>query len=404
MSIYAEIFDAGTYPLKNPATYPAVPGMDRVYYNESDFETDGVDNRSTEINELVRTVNDFELAPWPEKFSGKCYIDRTSRYQSDAALTGLGLNFHRYERLRDESHPLAAGEWTLDLAEDGTLDRTAGRVVRALTWEEVQDRAANPTEWLRLDFINDKDSGTNLKNQLWVRFQSLRGKEYRLEIPDNVLFAPLDLTHPERYRVLDDDGNRVENELSPHLLNLYNRGRYKLYLRPRKWRYVATVVVHYWYISPFERFRAQEIFTRAHTHRPPFYPYRHDLIQTTQVANIPDYFGVEHSLDIGINWQWEHSRSAHALAREIIEGQYFTKLVVKLFGGNEDPVVVVSSRPPDAGDIVLGIGRLDSSGRESRYWIQQTTDLTSVYPWEVLGSFIVPWSVTHAADYTNPYY
>lgn len=394
MTIHAEIFDAGTRPRLNSPLYPTVPGMDTVYYSECDFEEDNVSPRPDEINEAIRTVEDFELRPWPEKFSGKCYIDRTERYASDAALTGLGLNLHRYERLRDESHYLAAGEWTLDLDADGTLDRTDGRVVRALTWEEVQDRATNPQDWLRLDFINDDLAGTDLKNQLWVRFQSIRGKEYRLEIPNNVLFAPIDLTHPERYRVLDDDGNRVENELSPHLLNLYNRGRYRLYLRPRKWRYVATVIAHYMYVSAFEMFIAQEIFTRAHTDRPPFYPYRHDLIHTTQEANLPDYYGNLHSYDVGISWNWEHSRAAAALSREIIEGQWWTKLVVKIFVGNEAPVVVVSSRPPDAGDIVLGIGRIDSSGRESRHWIQQTTDLTSVYPWEVLGSYIVPWYVT----------
>jgi hypothetical protein len=391
--INAHLLDAGTYPRKNPATYPSVPGMDRVYYNEGDFEEDNADPRPEEINELIRDVQDFELEPWPEEFSGKCYIDNTRRYQSDG-LDGLQLNLHRYHRLTDETNLVPAGEWTLDLDATQELDRAAGRVVRELTWREVQDRADDPTQYLRLDFINQDLAGTNLKDPLFARWRSLRGKEYRLELPDNVLFAPFDLTHAERYRVLHDDGTRVDPELSDDLLNMYNGGRYRLYLRPRKWRYVATVVAHYWYISAFEYFRAQEIFTRAHTQRPPFFPYRHDLIHTTQTADIPDYWGIYHSYDVGISWQWEHSRSAAALSREIIEGQYFTKLVVKLFGGNEYPVVVISTRPADPDDIVLGIGRIDSSGRESRYWIQQTAELSSVYPWEVIGSYIVPWTVT----------
>lgn len=401
--IVAQLFDAGTIPRKNPATFPSVPGMDSVYYNESDFEEDGVDPRPHEINELVRTVNDFDLAPWPEKMSGKCYLDNTSRYQSDG-LDGLQLTLHKFDRLTGESPIASAGEWRLDLSDDQQLDREAGRVVRELRWREVQERAETPAEWLRLDLINENLTGTNLKDPLFANWIGLRGKEFQLELPDNILFAPFDLSHPERYRVLDDDGNQVESELSPHLLNLYNGGRYRIYLRPRKWRYVAVVIVHYAHISPFEYFIAEETFTRAHTHRPPFYPYRHDIIETSKYAIIPDYWGIYHSLDIGVNWQWEHSRSAHALAREIMEGQLFGKLYSKIFAGNEYPVVTITTREPDPDDIVLGIGRIDSSGREDRFWIQQTANLYSVYPWTVIGSFIVPWSVTFAGDYTNIFY
>lgn len=391
--ITAQLLDVGTIPLLNPATYDPVPGMDRAYFNEEDFEEDNVDPRPAEINELILGTDEFELRPWPEKLSNRCWIDNSPRYVSDG-LDGLQLNLHRYDRLSGETPFTPAGEWILDLDAHQQIDREPARVVRELTWREVQERAANPAEWLRLDLINRATSGTALEDPLFARWQGLRGNEFRLELPDNVLFAPFDLTHEDRYRVLDDDGLPLDSDLSPHVLNLYNGGHYRIYLRPRKWRYVATCVVHYWYISAFEYFRAQEIFTRAHTHRPPFYPHRHNLIQTTKTADLPDYFGTYHSYDTGINWQWEHSRSAAALSREIIEGQYWTKLVVKLFGGNEAPWVTVSSRPPDRNDIVLGIGRIDSSGRESKYWIQQTQDLTSIYPWEVLGSYLVPWYVT----------
>ena len=391
--ITAQLFDVGTIAKLNPATHDPVPGMDRVYYNEEDFEEDNVDPRQEAINNLILGTEDVTIEPWPEDFSNRVWIDETTRYESDG-LDGLQLNLHRFDRLTEETPFVPAGEWKLDTESRQQTDRELARVVRELTWEEVQDRAANPTEWLRLPLINRSTAGTDIEDSLVAHWRGIRGNEFRLELPDNVLFAPFDLTHEDRYRVLYDDGTRVPADVSSHYLNLHNGGRYRLYLRPRKWRYVATLVAHYWYISAFEYFRAQEIFTRAHTHRPPYYPIRHDLIQTTQTADLPDYFGNLHSYDTGINWQWEHSRSAAALSREVIEGQYWTKLVVKIFGGNSPPWVTVSSRPADAGDIVLGIGRIDSSGRESRHWIQQTKDLTSIYPWEVLGSYLVPWYVT----------
>ena len=391
--ITAQLLDVGTCVLKNPATYPPVPGMDRAYFNESDFEEDNVAPRQEAINNLILATDDFELRPWPEKLSNRAWVDNTPRYETDG-LSGLQLNLHRFDRLTGETPFVPAGEWYFDLDDRQQTDREKARVVRELTWREVQDRAENPAEWLRLDVINRAAGGTDLEDPLFANWQGLRGNEFRLELPDNVLFAPFDLTHEDRYRVLDEAGDRVDPDLSPHLLNLYNGGHYRIYLRPRKWRYVATCVAHYWYISGFEYFRAQEIFTRAHTHRPPYYPIRHNLIQTTKTADLPDYFGNYHSYDTGINWQWEHSRSAAALSREIIDGQYWTKLVVKIFGGNSAPWVTVSTRPPDFGDIVLGIGRIDSSGRESIYWIQQVVDLVTVYPWEVLGSYLVPWYVT----------
>lgn len=390
--ITAQLLDAGTYPLKNSVLFETVPGMDSVYFNESDFEEDNTDPRPREINELILATEDLELKPWPKRISNRCWIDNTPRHVSDG-LDGLRLNLHRFDRLTGETPLVPAGEWILDLDARQQLDTEAGRVVRELTWKEVQDRAEAPAEWLRLDVIN-RAGHTKLTDPLFANWRGLRGNEFRLELPDNVLFAPFDLTNADDYQVVGDDGEPINSELSPHFMNLYNGGNYRLYLRPRKWRYVATVIAHYWYISAFEYFRAQEVFTRAHTHRPPFYPNRHNLIQTTKTADVPDYFGTKHSTDDGIAWQWEHTRSAGTIAREMIDGQYWTKLIVKIFGGNEMPVVVVSSRPPDPGDIVLGIGRIDSSGRETRYWIQQTADLIAAYPWEVLGSYIFPWYVT----------
>lgn len=392
--ISAELIDAGTYPLKNPATFPSVPGMDSMYYNELDMEEDNTNPRPHEINEGIRDAGEFDLRPWPVPFQNQCWIDNSPRYQFDG-LDGFQLLLHRYDRTTGETPIVPAGETTLDLDAAKQVDNeSAARLVRKLTWEETQARETNPTEWIRLDLINRASAGTDLRNPLFANWRGLAGTEFRVCVPDNVLFAPFDLSHSERYDVLDDDGDKLPDDQVEHRITLHAGGRYRLYFRPRKWRYVAFVVAHYIHATAFEYFVAQEFFTRAHTHRPPFYPIRHDLIRTTKTQSLPDYFGNYHSYDEGINWQWEHSRSAAALAHEIIDGQYWTKLVVKIFAGNEAPIVTISNRPADAGDIVFGIGRVDNyTGRETRTWIAQREDLTHLYPWTVLGSYFVPWYI-----------
>jgi hypothetical protein len=388
--ISAQLLDAGTTAKVNPATYPVTPGMDSIYYNEDDFEEDGVDPRPTAINVLLKDVGEFELKPWPEPFLKNCWIDTTKRYELDG-IDGFRLNLHRFDRTTEATPIVPAGEAALELDVEKELGGAPARFTRELTWQEVQARAADPTQWLRLDVINRNQAATDLEDPISAQWAGLRGTEFRLELPNQSLFAPFDLTHPERYRVELDDGTRLPEEEAAHRMTLHAGGRYRLYLRPRKWRFVATVIASYAYISGFEYFVAQETFTRAHTHRPPFFPIRHDLIHTTKTADVPNYFGDLRSVDAGISWQWEHSRSAAAMAHEMIDGQYWTKLVVKIFAGNSDPDVTISSRPPDKGDIVLGIGRIDNySGRESRSWIVQDKDLTHLYPWEVLGQYLVP--------------
>lgn len=393
--ISAKILDAGTSPIKNPVLLgPFPPGMDGLVYREIDFEEDNVDPRPAEINDAMRAVEDVSIRPWPEELPGQSWIDKTRRYETDGD-DGFRLNLYRHDRTSGTYAPVPAGEITLELNEPRETNEQAARITRELTWEEIQNRATTPADWLRLNVENRKSTGTDLENPLSIQWRGLRGTEYRLEMPDQSLFAPFDFRYPERYQGMTDDGVLLDPNETAGRLSLFAGGRYRLYFRPRKWRYVATVIAHYLLISAFELVPFSEVFTRANTQRPPFYPIRHDLIHTSKIKTIPNFYGDLRSWDAGINWQWEHTRSAAAIAHEIIDSQYWTKLLVKLFVGNEDADVTITRYPPDPDDIVFGIGRIDTAtGRESRTWIVQRAELVDQYPRIVLGQYLVPFAVT----------
>ena len=388
--ISAKILDAGTTPVIDPLD--TTPGMTAFYWNEADFETDFMADRQEEINAIVRDAGPLEVEPWPVPLTRHAPIDDTERYEATGD-EGLILELYRVDHLRDETPPAPAGEVRLDLDSEPATDPNASRITREKTWREIQAGAENPTEWLRLDSKN-VTGGTRLKDPVSVQFRGLVGQEFRLVVPDQMIFAPFDLRYPERYYVRDDDGRRLDDERGLHEMSLQNGGDYTLYLRPRRWRYVATVIAHYLLISPFEVVPMDEFFIRAHFHRPPYYPYRHNIIESSANPTVPNYYGDLRSYDEGVNWQWEHSRAAGYLAQEIIDAQFYTLCLVKIFIGNEDADVTISQYPPEANDVVLGIGRRDrSTGREVRRWVCQKYDLTHVYPWTVISQNLVPFRV-----------
>lgn len=388
--ITAKLIDAGTQAVIDPLN--SKPGMTAFYWNEADFETDNLDDRQNPINGYMTDAGELEVEPWPTPLTRQAPVDNTDRYEAPGD-EGLRMELYGVDQLVEDTHPAPAGDVRLDLADFPQTDPNDGRLTRENTWLEIQAAAEEPTEYLRLDSKNFT-GGTRLKDPVALQWKALAGQEFRLVVPDQSLFSPLDLRYPERYYVRDDDGRRLSDEESRHLMSLQNHGDYLIYLRPRKWRYVATVIAHYLFISPFELVPHDEIFIRAHTHRPPYYPYRHDILTTSQNPTLPNYYGDLRSQDTGVDYQWVHSRSAGTLAQEIIDSQYWTLCLVKLFLRNEDADVTISRRPPDTNDIVLGIGHRDTfTGREVRRWIVQKYDLTHLYPWTVISQNLVPFRV-----------
>jgi hypothetical protein len=385
--IYARPYDAGTVVTHDDANEP--PGMDRVYWREADLEENIGENKAEQINRAMMDPEPVELRPWPELFPAHAWIDWTDRYQADGD-EGLRLEVHSVDSLGGRAHPTPAGVARFTTDPQPLVEPTEERIQRAATWQEVQGLYG--PDWLRLDTKNET-GGTRLKAPLALNFGRLRGTGFRLVLPDNSLFAPFDLTHPERYHVTDEDGRHLAGD---HWLDLAPRGHYNLYFRPRRWRYVAVVIAHYWIVSGFESFPADEVFTRSHYDRPPFYPYRHNYPQSAASTSYQNYFGFPRSYDQGITEQWNMSRNAGALRLEIMEGQIYTLCWAKIFIGNEDADVALYRIAPRAADVVLGIGRVDpATGSESRVWVHQLEDAAAWYPDKLLGQYLVPFAVAN---------
>lgn len=382
--MYCELYDAGTVPVISRA---AVPGMDQLYWREADFEEQVGEDLSNHVNAEMRDCEPFDLAPWPELLPRHVWVDYTNRYDVSGD-DGLRFELHLRDPDSGECYPIPAGDFAL--LPDPEPDRLAeeGRLLRGAAWREIQ--AVEGSSWLRLDTINET-GGTDLEAALVMGVLGAGGNAHRLVLPDNSFFAPFDMTLGRTaYSVTDDDGNPLDGE---HWLDLVAGQHYRLYLRPRRWRYVATVVATFFYASFFEAFETTEVFTRAHFDRPPYYPHRHNLLTNRDELHWEDWYGNPLAWDPGVDWQWSHSRSSGYLRDEILAAQQWELCWVYVLTGVSDASVVVWRYPPEPGHVVLGIGRVDLDGHESRVWVSQSTDRSADYPQTVLGRFLVPFYV-----------
>jgi len=388
--ISAEVYDAGSEPVQ-PVS--GIPGMDELYWRDGDFEEELFQSRLYETNVICRAVSPLlTMRPWPDQLARKMWVDFTTRYAATED-DGLAFRLYRHDVLEDDCPPVPSDHADFVYSPDENADHAQSHVIKMDDWEAIQAAADYPPNWLRLPTGNEL---AGLKAPLALRWNDQAGIGYRLELRENSLFAPFDLRlGSEYYRVLDDNGDAVSPYEAEHLLDIREGGRYRLYLRPARWRYVATVVAHYTIITPFESWPIDETHTRAHYDRPPIYPKRHDVINTSQDASYPNYYGTLCCLDSGIDWQWSASRSAARLAIEVLDAQYWTLCEFKLFIGYEIPWVAVWRYPPQVGAIVAGLERIDSaSGERSRVWIQQRLDVSDRYPQTVLGVFLTPrWTI-----------
>jgi len=403
-TLTVKMFDAGTQPVYPDAT--DIPGCDRLYWREgTTWEENVASPRIAEQNfEMWDTLDlgSVSMDPWPETLPPVAWADFSSSnraYGSDGVRPELYHNDPFTDPAAADWPLCPAGAGRLELNPEPTADPEEGRVTTTLDYLEIQ--AVQGPQWYRLETDNEH-LGTRLKKPLLMVWARLTGPSYRLVMPDNSIYTPFDLRHGlDWYFLVDEHRARIPDELAEGLLDLANRGHYTLYLRPRRWRYVATVVAHFMYISFAWQFLAQEYFIRSHYDRPPFYPYRHNVITSSMSAPLTNYFGHARSYDLGIAWQWEHSYNATLLAREILNAQWKELCFAKLFVGNEDADITLWRQQPRRGEVVAGLGRLDTvTGDEHIAWIVQRVDLPSTtYQDQVLGQYLVPFRVDPDAPY-----
>ena len=386
----AELFDAGT--ALNIVPWMDTPGMNDAYFRDLDMETQWAMERQHQINTLLReTPLRADLLPWPVPFPGRAWIDWTDRYSGPDG--GLKIDTARWDMIFDDYSLVPAS--TAQVPETADYDPNAQRDDERLedtkTVDEIQDDWQSPTEWLRLPLGNevggDRGAFCDLR-EATVMVQNFHiGDEFRPVVNYSPLFAPFDGRHPEWYDVVDENGSPVADP--KRRMSMRSDGRYRLYLRPANWRWVPTVYANYLYISWFEAFYTRQVFTTAYFDRPPTYPYRHNLIHTTQYPAF-EYNHAYYSADAGIDWAFEHSRAAAFLRYQILDAQWWTQSEAYIYTGNDPVTMTMWMYPPDDGDIVLGIGEIDNqTGEEQVAWIRQARDLTNEYPRTVTGSYIV---------------
>lgn len=379
--ISAEVYDAGTRAVHRGLV---VPGMDQCGWTSLDFEysvASPLDRVS--VNEQVRAgATPRTVAPWPLPFREACHVDYTDRYR------GLALTLHEWDQDAQRWAVCPGAAAAVFPGVGDNADREDTLAARALAVDEVQAQASvTPAEWLRLPFTNELD-GTALAQPLELRWHGVRGSEMAFSLEDNDYFEPWDLTVPDRYSFVDDAGVAVERGEVYRICR--DRARLALYLRPRRWRIFARTIAHYWFVSGFWEQPVDEVFLRVYWDRPPFAPVRQYVAATKALRDIwYEWFGgLWVSYDAGLQWAFDHSRTAAELRDEIADAQWWDMCSAMILMSVEPAVLVVDREPPQQWDVVMGIGRVDVvSGREDRVWAVQTANLDALYPRSAIGTF-----------------
>lgn len=392
--IFAEIFDCGTtfvYDRRNP-----IPGMDYGYYRELDMEYDFLWWRQPEINRLILDVNRrIQYRPWPNSFPGNLWVDWSKSYHGEPG--GLQVKFWHYDFWGNQYHPVPAPLTQTKLKDEmkESIDPDDRRAARELDQEEIREKVPPPDnlKWLRLPLTNETGQ-PQLDAPVVIKQGGHAGTAFVPSVNYGPCFQGVDLTKgTDWYRFIDDDGNQVADEIGMSHCHIRDESHYRFYLAPAKWRIVATVYAHFWYANYFESYPVLQVFTRAWFTRPSIYPDMHDVIHTKDQAAI-EWYGTEYAYDPGVQSAFERSRGSLALAQEIIDAQWWTLCEIFVFLFNDPALIALWQHPPEVGDIVMGIGRVDQPGEaESRIWVVQKKDISVEHPREVIGLFFVPWSV-----------
>jgi len=404
--IAARLLDALTRIIVSRQTQ----GMDTAWWIEVDCEEDIEGERINSVNRAMADVREVTVAPWPVPIPTKAPVDASDR------IDQMALHAGAWDILTGRSETGESARLVVDAVNPSPLAALSSTIARPVTGgltpaetrESVAagESAADAARWTRLPFRNEGLGGTDLGDPAWAIWETIpTGGGLALVVPhEQDHFAPLDLTHPERYFLSLEDPGRSDGltPLSPPAdpadqVLLEDGGAYVLYLRPRRWRWFVVVIAHFLYVDPFFEWENDEIFLAVFWDRPPFWPVRHDVTYTRRPENynLYNYYGEPRSYDLGIESKWRNSAAAARMAAEIIAQQWWFVCNAYIFIGNEMPDILIESDTPLEREAVLGIGRVDAAtGAECRLWVQQKVDLSWRYPRQAIGQFLANWYVT----------
>ena len=379
--IWAELRDGGTAARISRGT---APGMDsltwhplREYEEASPGEHDRVD-----VQNAGMVATDPEtVAPWPLDVPHQAPVDVTPRYD--------GLTFVLHElnapSTTEPYGPLPGGAAAFTSTPLPTIRQQAA-IGRLATMAELQALPTGGTDYIRQPYGNESGNCALVEPAL-LRWTGGKNQRFAVELEDNDLFTPFDLSDPDRYLWVDDDLKPVEH--GEQFARVGDRSYLILYLRPRRWRWFVRVIAHYLYISWFEEVPNDEIFLEVYFDRPPFYPFRHDVLHTADdLTWWHEWEGEMLAFDAGVEYAWNHSLAADDMRDQILDQQWYSLCIVYVLIGVEPAAITLARMPPRMGDIVAGVGRRDKlSGVETRIWAVQKNDDDGTYPQQPIGKF-----------------
>lgn len=382
--IYAEARDALTWPL---VTVAKVPGMDELTWIEVDTEEDIRTDLTMQINAaMMAAAPELTVAPWPLPVSPQAPLDLTMRYE------WLAFHLMEWDTVHEVWADVPAGVATILSAPDRT-DPTQRAMTKMQSPAEIRAQNVEPQKWIRLPYVNET-GGTALKDPVAMVWNGLQAARFTITLPDQDLFEPVDLTHPERYSFIGDDGKGIED--GGMFAGFGDRARITLYLRARRWKWTVIVQCLFEYIDWWGDAPNVEYFVSTFSRRPPFYPVRHNLAVTNQPDqyNLINYAGDYRTYDAGIDSAWNLCWHSRDLRSQIIAAQWYNLCEAYIFVSNEPPDIAIQAQPPKLGEVVMGIGFVDeASGRESRVWLQVAADQSTTYPLRTVGQFLADWTV-----------
>lgn len=364
-------YDAGT---RLTAVAGGVPGMVEPRYLEVRMYETRLGDNAEWINEWLRQIHPgVEIAPWPEDMPRKAWVDVTNRYID--VDDGFRLVGHHYDQVNGDYAEIPGGQMPMLAAPDHEMDRGDGRIIRSLDWRDVREREGRG--WIRLDTSNKLSGG--LTSPAMTQIEGLHaGSRVALELPDNHLFAPFDLRHCDRYYAEDEDGALLTPAATALAGLVADGGSYRLYHRPRRWEYGVLMQVDYLYASFVESFVMSIMFSFFWYDRPPFWPYRHDILHTGD-----NPLGVDAAIYAAVN-----STEATAMMRgEIAKLEFHTPCEILTFLGVQPAMVTVWRIPERAADPFLAIERYDRATGDAvaLKWWRYRTNQDAYYPKRSIG-------------------
>jgi hypothetical protein len=399
--------DAGTELRTGPGD--AAPGLDLGRYIHAGgakhwehyfYEVQAYTHR---VNQTLRdgVGGTIPFRSWNPGMPRTCWVDYTNRYET---IEGFYWKLHQRDQITDSygQVPAAWHVW-LDLTYEPPIIDAQEKVSDLKTPSEValekSQEGEDPTQYVRAPLQNETEyhgswkGYTHLKNPIACTISGVGGNNVVLEIPnDQLLFAPQDWRYPEWYKCFNINGEPLEP--TSEWLSLRRNGKYRVHIRPRMWRWTIFVLAHYIYVTLWGLIPNDEYFTHVFFDRPPFYPWRHDVITTKASSPVYNWNNQARSYDLALDYHWEHTNAAADLSRQIIEQQYSMPSMVYLFLSNEDPDLFLEAWPSYKGDIVAVIERIDeASGSEGLVFVQQSANLLSYFPKFQFGAFLARWRI-----------